>query len=55
MCTVFSLDESVKIKWYRGLDPRFELKEGRRYRMVLQKESPPGGIAYALTSKLIVA
>ncbi|CAL8103250.1 unnamed protein product [Calicophoron daubneyi] len=54
VCNIFSLDEEVEVRWYRGLDPRFELKEGRRYRIELKQETPAGGPAQALTSRLTV-
>ncbi|VDP65418.1 unnamed protein product [Echinostoma caproni] len=53
-CNVFSLDEDVQIRWFRGLEPRFELKEGRRYRVETQQAAPPGGPAQAWTSKLTI-
>ncbi|TPP64512.1 Hemicentin 1 [Fasciola gigantica] len=53
-CNVFSLDEDVEIRWFRGLEPRFELKEGRRYRVETQQASPSGGPTKALISKLTV-
>ncbi|KAF8572398.1 hypothetical protein P879_00742 [Paragonimus westermani] len=53
-CSIFSMDESVKVRWLRGLKPPFELRDGRRYHTEVTKETPPGGPAQALTSKLTI-
>ncbi|KAA3674959.1 uncharacterized protein DEA37_0011374, partial [Paragonimus westermani] len=54
ICSIFSMDESVKVRWLRGLKPPFELRDGRRYHTEVTKETPPGGPAQALTSKLTI-
>ncbi|CAH8631898.1 unnamed protein product, partial [Dicrocoelium dendriticum] len=53
-CSVFSMDDAVNIRWFRGLDPPFELKDGRRYRIESTQETAFGGQTQALTSKLTV-
>ncbi|VDO62502.1 unnamed protein product [Schistosoma margrebowiei] len=53
-CNIFSLDENIEVKWYRGLDPRFELKNGRRHTIKLNQDTPAGGLASAFTSTLTI-
>ncbi|GAA55160.1 hemicentin-1 [Clonorchis sinensis] len=53
-CTIFSLDESVKVRWYRGLETPFELRDGRRYRIETTQEASSGMPTQALTSKLTI-
>ncbi|VDQ00959.1 unnamed protein product, partial [Trichobilharzia regenti] len=54
ICNIFSLHENVEVKWYRGLEPRFELKNGRRHTISLNQDNPPGGLASAFTSTLTI-
>ncbi|KAH8869243.1 Hemicentin-1 [Schistosoma japonicum] len=51
---VYNLNENIEVKWYRGLDPRYELKNGRRHTINLNQDTPPGGLTSAFTTRPVV-